>query len=198
LPIPNTQIPSDVRGFLYKFNLDFEEYFDKKVNWWLNCDERSDMNQDQIRHPDRRRKIVNQVRRPIGSFYDKQFRLLMRAYESLEDSIRRGKVSSSHLQDLISVRAFKAFCFTFNFISVRTQIQESFRQTALKFLDVLTLEIISHIDREMDSMTPLIAQYSYVSPDFIKFIWSFKDVTLPPNRSVIYHFSLIFTSIMHF
>jgi hypothetical protein len=73
------------------------------------------------------------------------------------------------------------FHFRFHFNAL--QLQESFRETTLKFLDVLTLEIIAHIDREMKSMTPLIAQYAYTSsPDFIKFIWAFKDVTLPTNR----------------
>ncbi|XP_070509138.1 uncharacterized protein [Chironomus tepperi] len=86
----------------------------------------------------------------------------MKVYESLEDTLRRKKVSSSHLQDLVT-------------------IQSSFRDKAYNFLDVLTFEILMSIDREMKSMNPLVAQYSYSSPDFIKFIWSFKDVTLPKN-----------------
>lgn len=61
------------------------------------------MHQDETRNPDLRRKIINKIRKPIGSFYDKQVRLMMKAYESLEDSIRRKKVSESRLNDLIKV-----------------------------------------------------------------------------------------------
>lgn len=48
-----------------------------------------------------------------------------------------------------------------------------------KFLDALTLEIAMHVDREMTSMNPLMLQYVYTSPDFIKHIWSFKETALP-------------------
>jgi hypothetical protein len=102
-------VPSDVRAFLYQFQRDYEEYFDKNVNWWLRTDERSDMHQDETRNQDIRRKIVDKTRKPIGSFYDKQVRLLMKAYESLEDSIRRKKVSETRLNDLIKVSFKKLF-----------------------------------------------------------------------------------------
>lgn len=51
----------------------------------------------------------------------------------------------------------------------------------MKFLDVLSSEVLMHIDREMESTTAITAQYSYASPNFIKFIWTFKDVPLPEN-----------------
>lgn len=107
--IPNTKIPSDIRSFLYKFQSDFEEYHGKKVNWWLQCDDRSDMNQDVIRNPDIRRRVVEKLRKPTGSFYDKQMRLLMKAYESLEDVIRRKKVEALRLNDLLNVSFFLSF-----------------------------------------------------------------------------------------
>lgn len=118
--IPNPQVPSDVRAFLYKFQLDYEEYFDHNVNWWLKTDDRSDMHQDETRNPDIRRRIVEKVRKPIGSFYDKQIRLMMKAYESLEDSIRRKKVSESRLNDLIKVSFKSSFMFHFHFHFVRS------------------------------------------------------------------------------
>lgn len=113
-PIPNTKVPSECRGFLCKFQLDFEEYIDKRVNWWLRCNERSDMTQDDTRHPDVRRRIVEKKRKSTGSFYDKQMRLMMKAYESLEDTIRRKKVSAERLNDLINVSFYEAF-FMFHF-----------------------------------------------------------------------------------
>lgn len=53
------------------------------------------------------------------------------------------------------------------------------RDLMLVLFDVLTFDVIKHIDREMDSVNPLMAFYSYSSPDFVKFLWSFKDVPLP-------------------
>ncbi|CAG9804934.1 unnamed protein product [Chironomus riparius] len=119
------------------------------------------MTQD-ITIKDRRRQTIDASREPTGRFYDQKLRFMMKVYESLEDTLRRKKVSSSNLQDLITIRS-------------------SFREKAYDFLDVLTFEILMNIDREMKSMNPHVAHYSYSSPDFIKFVWSLKDVTLPKN-----------------
>ncbi|KAG5679973.1 hypothetical protein PVAND_009508 [Polypedilum vanderplanki] len=161
-PIPDTKVPSIVRNFIYKFHTDYDEYCSKHLNWWVKCDERSLLIQD-INVPDTRRLFIRQIREPTGKFYDKKLNFFMRVYESLEETLRKQKVSDEYLEDLKMIR-------------------DEMREIAFKFLDALTLDIIKHIDREMNSMTPLIANYTYASRDFIKFIWSFKDVTLPKNR----------------
>lgn len=58
------------------------------------------------------------------------------------------------------------------------QIRDEMRETVFKFLDVLTLEVTKHVDREMNSLSPWAASYSLVTPDFVKYVWAFKDV--PP------------------
>lgn len=56
------------------------------------------------------------------------------------------------------------------------------RDLMFVLLDVLTFDVMKHIDREMDSVNPLMASYAFSSPDFVKFIWSFKDVPLPETQ----------------
>ena len=101
-PIPDTKVPSIARAYLYQFEWDFLDYHDKHINWWLMCDKNSIRTQD-ISIKDRRRQTIDAVREPTGRFYDKKLRFMMKVYESLEDTLRRKKVSSSHLQDLITV-----------------------------------------------------------------------------------------------
>lgn len=59
------------------------------------------------------------------------------------------------------------------------QLREEMRQTAVSFVDVLTFEIVMHIDREMISVSPIAAEYSFKCHEFTQCIWTFKDVTLP-------------------
>jgi len=100
--LPDTKIPSHARAFLYQVDCDFLDYHDKHINWWLMCDKNSIMTQD-ISIKDRRRQTIDPIREPTGRFYDQKLRFMMKVYESLEDTLRRKKVSSSHLQDLITV-----------------------------------------------------------------------------------------------
>lgn len=66
------------------------------------CDKNSIMTQD-ISIKDRRRQTIDLIREPTAKFYDQKLRFMMKVYESLEDTLRRKKVSSSHLEDLITV-----------------------------------------------------------------------------------------------
>lgn len=64
-------------------------------------------------------------------------------------------------------------------VNLSFQIRDELRDSMFMFLDVLSFEVTKHIDREMISINPLAASFTYSSPDFVKFLWSFKDVPLP-------------------
>ena len=51
----------------------------------------------------------------------------------------------------------------------------------LKLLDVFTFDVLMNIDREMVRESAIASNYSFVSRDFIKHIWTFKEVPLPKN-----------------
>jgi hypothetical protein len=115
--IPDMSVPSTAREFLYKFLCNFEEYSANNLNWWVRCDERSLLTQDPS-IPDTRRALIGKLRVPIGKFYDDKLRFMMKVYESLEDALRRRKVSEEHLNDLFTVVLFTSvFRFIFNIIS---------------------------------------------------------------------------------
>lgn len=181
-PIPDTQTPAVVRTFLYRFLYEYDDYQSNFLNWWVKCDEKSLLTQD-IDVPDTTRMYVKPLREPTGKFYDRKLRFMMKVYESLEETLRRRKVSAERLSELTTVVLFHLSHVSYSTSSLSfTQIRDEMRETAFKFLDALTIEVIMHIDREMESMTPLIAHYTHASADFVKFIWSFKDVTLPVYR----------------
>ena len=50
-----------------------------------------------------------------------------------------------------------------------------------KFLDVFTFDVLMNIDREMFRESTIASNYSFVSPNFIKHLWTFKEVPLPKN-----------------
>lgn len=106
--IPNTNVPAEARKFLYKFHQEFLDYHDKHLNWWVQCDQNSIMTQD-IRIPDTRRQTINKIRQPTGKFYDQKLRFMMKVYESLEDSLRRRKMSSTRYEDLLTVNIYTHF-----------------------------------------------------------------------------------------
>lgn len=118
-----------------------------------------------------------EVLRPKVSIHDEGIRKLARYVakkKSFKNSSRRFNNGTQHKKSF--------FWFTRVSFSTYFQVQSLFREKAFHFLDALTFEILMSIDREMVSLNPIVANYTYVSPDFIKFIWSFKDVTLPKDR----------------
>lgn len=124
--------------------------------------------------------IVGKFREPMGKFYDQKLRVIMRVYNSLLDSLRRKKMLAERYEDLITVELF-LHLRAFTNLNFSFQLRDNIRDLMFTFLDVLTFEVIKHIDREMTSMSPLTASYNYSTPDFAKFLWSFKDVPLPSN-----------------
>lgn len=55
------------------------------------------------------------------------------------------------------------------------------RELAVKFIDGLTYEVARNIEREMESINPIMAKYVLKVSEFSKFVWTFKDVPLPQN-----------------
>ena len=60
-------------------------------------------------------------------------------------------------------------------------MRNDLREMVFKFLDALMFEVVAHVEREMNSISPITLQYSYKSPDFVNYIWSFKETALPEN-----------------
>lgn len=178
--LPNSEVPSEMRTFVYKWLNSLNDHWEQQVNWWLKCDDRSVLTQaPEVQ--DVRRKLTQKLREPIGKFYDKKLRLLIKVYNSLLETIRRRNVSPNHYEDLLTVSCFTEKASAEDVSMFLFQIRDDLRETSFKFLDVLTFAVLLHIDREMVSVNALTANYSFTSPDFIKFIWSFKDVPLPKS-----------------
>jgi hypothetical protein len=100
--LPNTDVPSEIRSFIYQWQHTIEEFWDKKLNWWLYCDDRSVLSQN-VYQNDFRRKLINTLREPTGLFYHKNVSLMSVIYQKLMESIRRNKVHADHNDDLLKV-----------------------------------------------------------------------------------------------
>ncbi|CRK97043.1 CLUMA_CG010487, isoform A [Clunio marinus] len=64
-------------------------------------------------------------------------------------------------------------------LQIMLKIRDEIRATSFNLLDVLTFEVVKHIDREMLSISPQMANYFHKSSDFTCFVWTFQDVPLP-------------------
>lgn len=100
--LPDTKKPSDIRSFIYEWQNSLNNHWEQQINWWLKCDDRSVLTQIP-EAPDVRRKMMQKLQEPIGKFFDQKLRLLIKVYNSLSDTIRRRKVSSTRYEDLLTV-----------------------------------------------------------------------------------------------
>lgn len=100
--LPNTDVPSEVRSFIYQWLHAIEQFWDSKINWWLYCDDRSVLSQN-FYQKDSRRKLINTLREPTGLFYNKNITMMSAVYQKLMESIRRKKVDAEHYEDLLKV-----------------------------------------------------------------------------------------------
>lgn len=103
--LPDPNIPSDIRGFFFKWQMSLAEYWEQQINWLLKCNDHSVLTQDP-NQPDQRRKLIQKLRDPTGRFYDQKLRSLMRVYNTLLDALRRRKMTTSQFEDLITVELF--------------------------------------------------------------------------------------------
>lgn len=102
--LPDTNVPSEVRNFFFRWRSSLSEYLEKTINWWLTCDDRSLLIQDPA-FGDERRVTVKKQRVPTGRFYDQKVREMVKVYDSLVDSLRRKKSKSKTFDDLITVES---------------------------------------------------------------------------------------------
>ena len=104
-------IPANVRDFLYQWQCSLQEYWDKQYNWWLNCDDRCLLTQEQ--DPDIRRVAIKKLRDKTGKFYGKKIRELLKVHDNLMHVLKDKKIPQNIYEDLLTVKlAVKLFSST--------------------------------------------------------------------------------------
>lgn len=103
--LPDARIPSEVRNFLFKWQMSLSDHWDHQINWWLECDDRSVLTQT-LDQSDKRRKAIQKLRDPIGKFYDQKLRSMLSVYNMMLDALRRKKMPTEQFEDLITVELF--------------------------------------------------------------------------------------------
>lgn len=97
-------VPANVRDFMSQWQSSLHEHWGQQYNWWLQCDDRSVLTQDQ--REDTRRILMKKLREKTGNFYDKKLHALLKVYNRLLDFLKRKKMAKLYYDDLITVELF--------------------------------------------------------------------------------------------
>ncbi|XP_063708887.1 trichohyalin-like [Culicoides brevitarsis] len=164
---PNTEKPSELRTFLHQWELDEERQKKNRIDPRLMLDERSLLSQD-VSTVDKRLKKFQEIRKPIGDTFLPRIKQILTINSEINDLLtENGKTLSDRIyNDLKS-------------------LQLIFRKQLSKHLDKWSFEILCDIDRDMKLLDPITAEYNYESEFVNQFLWTFREVPLPPNYTKV-------------
>jgi hypothetical protein len=99
--LPDLSGPAVVRDFLYQWNQSLQYYWDQICNWWLQCDERSLLSQQD--QPDIRRANVKKLREITGKIYGKKVRQLLEVHDRMVLVMEDEKIEGHRHEELWTV-----------------------------------------------------------------------------------------------
>jgi hypothetical protein len=99
--LPDMSNPANVRKVVYRWKQSLQEYWNQHKNWWLECNQRSLLSQDDT--PDTRRSFVKNIREKTGKFYGKKVHELMKIHEELMNALQ----TNDECEDLLQVEGRK-------------------------------------------------------------------------------------------
>lgn len=103
--LPDLSVPSNVRDLVYQWRQSLQEHWSKQFNWWLSCNQRSLLTQEEL--PDTRRSTLKRSRENTGKFYGRKVQEMLKVHDSLMRVLERSdKIQNSRLEDLFKVNIF--------------------------------------------------------------------------------------------
>uniref|UniRef100_A0A336LE85 CSON004102 protein n=1 Tax=Culicoides sonorensis TaxID=179676 RepID=A0A336LE85_CULSO len=160
---PDPKSPPELRSFLFQCELDDIYKENHQINPRLLLNERSILTQDPNK-PDLRLRTFQKVRPPIGDQYRKRIQQIIQINDELNHVL---EIEKHNLPENIATDLRK--------------LQLQFRSTLTSYLDKWSFEVLSNIDINMRFLDPITADYNYKCDEIKHFLWTFREVPLPPD-----------------
>ncbi|XP_055544909.1 uncharacterized protein LOC129729995 isoform X2 [Wyeomyia smithii] len=155
---PNAASAADLRDFLYRWQYESAEEAQNLTSWTLDINERSVLTQNELEPVKTRKLLESENENLIHKQHLARIKQALKVLALIEDSSQH---SFPHKEVLLA----------------RDEIRKKISDT----LDEMTMSIGRNIWRDMKPLDSITAQFSFSSDILRFFIWSFRDVPLPPE-----------------
>ncbi|XP_058817278.1 uncharacterized protein LOC131680581 [Topomyia yanbarensis] len=159
---PNPSNAADLREFLYRWTYELEEHSKRATSWTLDINDRSPLTQNEL-DPVETRKLLQVQNQSTGyMWYLSGIRNALKILTLIEST---GQYNLSQNEVVL--------------------VRDEIRQKIADVLNDITMRVGGNMWRDMTPIDSITAEFQFTS-DILKFyMWSFRDVPLPPEYNYL-------------
>ncbi|XP_055609244.1 uncharacterized protein LOC129756406 [Uranotaenia lowii] len=155
--LPNPASAAELRGFLYRWSYELEENARNFTSWTMDVNERSPLTQDDSLPLETMRVCRDRNKNFVAGRYLPGIRNALQILTLIDDSFRHEQPQAEVVKARDEIRS-----------KIADVIQE------------ITTRVGGNIWRDMTALDEITAEFSFSSDILCFYLWSFRDVPLPP------------------